>query len=188
MQNLSINSWYWRFENRELADPDLVVSLTLSVCDSCQLSYPNPKLQLLLGEIITNAIDHGVLGLGSMLKDGPDGFDRYIADRNKRLASLLDEQDVGWVSVTVEPCANGMIQIMVQDSGLGFDHESIAHRSDTTDLSLYGRGLMIIKNLCESMQHSENGDCIVVEFDPHTKVNDAVALKGNYSKPAVAGS
>jgi len=60
----------------------------LSLCDTCQISYPNTQLQLVLSEVITNAIEHGVLCLDSTLKDAPDGFDLYALERQKRLASL----------------------------------------------------------------------------------------------------
>jgi len=169
VQNLAYNSWYWRFDNAELANPDLAFNLTLSVCDTCQLVYPNSKLQLVLCEIITNAIDHGVLGLSSALKNKPNGFDRYIVERQKTLASLTD----GWISVSVDQSAANLIQIVVQDSGAGFDFKNHVPQAQSDMLSLGGRGLLIINSLCKTVEHTGNGNCIVVEFDASvTAAND----------------
>ncbi len=162
MLNLATETVFWRFENQELADVDLVSRLTLSICTECELSYPNSKLQIVLSEIVTNAIDHGVLGLESKIKDDPDGFGTYLLEREHRLTGLKN----GWVSIAVEKLGRGMIRIAVQDSGDGFepiDAYSIAE--STADLSLYGRGLLIVSSLCASMTHIGSGNCIVIDFD-----------------------
>jgi len=178
VQNLAYNSWYWRFENNELADPDLAIGLTLSLCDNCQLPYPNPKLQLVVSEMITNAVEHGVLGLSSKLKDEPDGFDRYMLERQNRLATLSD----GWISVAVDQSADQLIQIVVQDSGPGFDYRNFVSEAANEVISLHGRGLMIIRGLCKTVEHAGNGNCIVVEFDTSVTASNEL----HSSKKAIA--
>ena len=179
MQNLAYNNWYWRYDNQELADPDLVTGLTLSLCDTCQIPYPNTQLQLVISEIITNAIEHGVLCLDSKLKDEPDGFDLYALERQKRLASLSN----GWISVAIEQGANELLQIAVQDSGSGFDYRNFVSEAENEVISLHGRGLMIIRSLCKTVTHTGSGNCIVVEFDASV----ASANDLHNRKKAIAG-
>lgn len=45
---------------------------------------------LVLGELFNNALDHGLLGLDSQLKQDPDGFEQYIEQREARLSQLTD--------------------------------------------------------------------------------------------------
>lgn len=150
----------WQFENGELADPDLVDNLVLSLCDNAGIPYPNFKLHLLLSEVITNAIDHGVLKLDSRLKEGNSGFAIYLKERAQRFASIADS----WVSISAEWVSAGVIRISVTDSGEGFDYQSVV-ASDPGDDRLHGRGLAIIESLCKSMTHIDRGNCIVIEFD-----------------------
>lgn len=161
MRNLATKAFYWRYENQELENLNLVSDITQSICTECGFNYPNSKLETVLSEIITNAIDHGVLGLDSKVKDRPNGFSKYLSERNKRMAAL----DGSWVSITVESIDSQTIQMAVQDSGPGFDKDSVyPFIRSPIDLSLFGRGLLIVQSLCKSMAHVGNGNCIVVEF------------------------
>lgn len=46
------------------------------------------RLHTVLMELVTNAVDHGLLGLDSELKEGPDGFMCYLEERMLRLQQL----------------------------------------------------------------------------------------------------
>ena len=162
MLNLATKSWYCRYENQELASADLIVDLSHALCEAYSIECLNNHLQIILIETLTNAIDHGVLGLDSKIKDGVNGFDEYILERQQR----LDELNNGWVSVNAELADNGVLQIVVEDSGNGFDFSEVYKNENVLcDYHLYGRGLLIVKNLCRSMMHLGNGNCIVVEYD-----------------------
>lgn len=161
----AIESSYWQFENEELADVDLIDKLVLSICDTCGVVYPHFRLHLVISELVTNAIDHGVLGLQSQLKDTESGFDFYYANRTEQLKSIT----AGWISLSVEWTGEKLLRISLQDSGAGFDFReyckadsSMASKNRT---SLCGRGLVIIRSLCESVKHIGRGNCIVVEFN-----------------------
>ena len=162
MLNLATQSWHYRYENQDLASADLVIDLSQSLCALCNLGYFDNHLQIILSEILTNAIDHGVLGLDSKIKDGVNGFDNYFGERQQR----LNELNNGWVLVSAELTGNGLLQIAVEDSGNGFNFDEVyKNESVLCDYNLYGRGLQIVKNLCDSMIHLGNGNCIVVEYD-----------------------
>jgi two-component sensor histidine kinase len=47
---------------------------------------------LVVTELFINALEHGVLGLSSSLKEGADGFERYIEARQQRLQNLQKGQ------------------------------------------------------------------------------------------------
>ncbi len=169
MLNLAIDTLYWRYENQELADLSLIQKLVRSICVECDLCYPNPLLEIVLSEVITNAIDHGVLALSSTVKDSANGFDAYLSERSRRITALKK----GWVTLAVEKMNGGNIQIAVQDSGSGFDYQVNQPIKDPlSEVQFYGRGLLIVSSLCESMSHVGNGNCIVVEFDPSTRASN----------------
>lgn len=135
-----------------------------SICRQFELDRQRPVLYMIFSELLSNAIDHGVLGLSSALKDqGPQGFERYLRERDKRLARLSR----GWVNVVTEYQSTeeqpGLLTITVRDSGRGFDVESIASRP-TELTAVHGRGLTILRHLCQSVKHRGAGNLIVVEF------------------------
>jgi|GEM_PF-4021326 len=178
MLNTATDVSYWQFENQQLADSDLIDQLVLSLCDNCHIDYPNPRLHLLLSELVSNAIDHGVLALDSRLKKSTTGFDAYFMERAKRLT----ESEKGWISVTAERLDIQTLRISVQDSGNGFDYQRLCRElspgnaCNTTNAcntigdaydtdQLHGRGLLIINSLCSSVSHIGNGNCTEVEFN-----------------------
>ncbi|MGH8666386.1 MAG: PP2C family protein-serine/threonine phosphatase, partial [Burkholderiales bacterium] len=81
-------------------------------------------LYTVLSELYSNALEHGVLRLSSQLKALPDGFERYVAARERQLASL----STGWVRMSAV-CAQwrggGEAAIRIEDSGEGFDWRAL---------------------------------------------------------------
>ncbi len=156
------DTWHWRYSHRDLNSIDLVANLVESICRVCGLDGERPRLHMVMGEVMSNAIDHGLLRLDSALKNNTRGFEHYLAERTLRLERLT----VGNVRVTVEKTAEHMLRIAVQDSGSGFDYRQLALKGATVDsLDISGRGLLMLKHLCRSVTHSGCGNCIVVEFE-----------------------
>lgn len=44
----------------------------------------------IIKELFVNALDHGLLGLDSNIKNGPDGFSNYVVERQKRLEAMTE--------------------------------------------------------------------------------------------------
>jgi CheY-like chemotaxis protein/anti-sigma regulatory factor (Ser/Thr protein kinase) len=113
-------------------------------------------LYTILTELYTNALDHGVLGLNSSLKNTSDGFTQYYTEREKRLETLSD----GYIRISLcsHPTPNGgEITILMSDSGPGFDYQNI--RCDNSDHSrLSGRGLQLVSELCNSLKFTAPGN------------------------------
>jgi serine phosphatase RsbU (regulator of sigma subunit) len=115
----------------------------------------------LLTELYINALDHGVLGLSSKLKDTSDGFTHYLQKRGRLLARL----DKGYITIglKIEPnSTGGKIIITIEDSGKGFDFRK--ERTATSDTALCGRGLLLINELCESLEYYDPGNKVVAIY------------------------
>jgi CheY-like chemotaxis protein len=122
----------------------------------------NPKLFLVLSELIANALEHGVLGLDSLVKLEPDGFQRYMQLRQTRLAALVQ----GGIFVRIAGVARDgrpMLSIVVKDTGPGFDHVSAMAHAVKLDAP-YGRGIPLLKRVCEEVEYRGSGNEVEVLF------------------------
>ena len=54
------------------------------------LTEQKETIFLIIRELLSNSIEHGLLGLSSMLKDTPEGCSRYYTLREDRLAELQE--------------------------------------------------------------------------------------------------
>lgn len=155
-------TWFWKFEAQDLKDSELISDLVESIVIECDVDTDRRSdLELVMAEVVNNAIDHGVLGLDSTLKKDPEGFEQYFISRAANLAELRE----GYVQVSIDQVNDHLISISVEDSGTGFEfpkrNQSLRPESL---LNAYGRGLLIIRHLCHSMIHLGRGNCILLEF------------------------
>ena len=119
------------------------------------------RIFTIVSELVTNAVDHGLLKLTSMLKAGAEGFLVYYQEREKRLLEL-SKQD--YLQILIKWCADekgSYMLIEVKDSGEGFLHESI--EPDGANLiNEFGRGLTLIKQLATEIVIKEKGTRVSV--------------------------
>ncbi len=109
-----------------------------------------------LSELVTNALDHGILGLDSSWKQEPGGFTHYYAEREKGLAAL----ERGFVRIELESrpdASGGRLRLSVADSGAGFE---LAPPSDEPGAGHSGRGLRLVREICESLEREPTGNGI----------------------------
>ena len=112
---------------------------------------------LVLGELFNNALDHGLLKLDSQFKQDPDGFEHYISLREKRLAALIDcmvEVELERFNIDNQE----RLRITVRDSGTGFDFNGMIAQRESSATQLSGRGIMLVKQLCFSLEYVGNGN------------------------------
>jgi serine/threonine-protein kinase RsbW len=96
-------------------------------------------VRVIISELVQNAIRHG---------------------------SAADKHQKVYMSVRLKD--NDMLSITVQDPGNGFDalkvikEEQSLHMCGKADLTEGGRGLFIVKSLCDDMIFNTKGNCITV--------------------------
>jgi CheY-like chemotaxis protein len=159
----------WRLElswgASELRDMD-VVPAVLSFMNQIQaLKLHQGQLFLILSELFNNALDHGVLGLDSRLKNSEGGFEHYLEERQKKLAALVDGR-VGMAFHLHQPEQVPVLDIRLEDSGKGFDHANIDHLFES-DMDLYqthGRGIRLVKSLCTEVTYSDRGNVVSTRY------------------------
>jgi serine phosphatase RsbU (regulator of sigma subunit) len=137
-----------------------VSQLVDMVGEATGLYSHKPVLLLLLVELFNNALDHGVLGLASSVKDETDGLMKYYNERGKRLELYVE----GHVGIQVSHqllTEGGLLTFTVSDSGDGFDYERVVSSSAEES---HGRGLSLVTRLCESLSFSDGGRRIDVVY------------------------
>ncbi|MFJ4145740.1 SpoIIE family protein phosphatase [Pseudomonas sp. NPDC089734] len=126
------------------------------------LQEQSAAVHSVLTELYSNALEHGVLGLDSSLKQDAAGFARYYKEREERLEALQS----GFIRlhVQIEPLAKGgRLTVRVEDSGQGFDVQQVLAMPASFE-GLHGRGLRLIRELSRQAQWSRDGRMACVEF------------------------
>ncbi len=128
-----------------------------------QFDAPEPDrlaVQRVLGELVSNAIDFGLLGLDSRLRATAEGYVAYFLERTARLDQLVH----GAVSVTLEnrPGA-GVLRLRVSDPGPGFDAASALVRAPCPDAP-FGRGIARVRATCQRVAYGGRGNIVVAEY------------------------
>ncbi|MBT3185757.1 MAG: hypothetical protein HN342_14665 [Nitrospina sp.] len=113
------------------------------------------NLDLILSELLSNALEWGVLGLDSRIKKSAETFERYFALRQKGLDFLTE----GWVKIDLEHIPldyGGKFVVRMEDSGPGFDYQNLDAFYDN---AVYGgRGIYRVRTLCEKFAYYGNGN------------------------------
>lgn len=120
---------------------------------------------LILTELFVNALDHGVLRLSSSLKAEPDGMERYLLERARRLAALQQ----GRIEIELLGYDLGgrpMLRVRVSDSGEGFEWRALAQPSPTEPS---GRGIAIVRALSASLRFFGNGNSVEAFYLPRVE-------------------
>lgn len=119
----------------------------------------------ILTEIFTNALDHGVLGLDSSIKNNAGGYMEYYQIKTDRLAHQKTGQIQISLSHELRAQGGGRLTIHVIDSGEGFDYKKFDFSQVEGNSNLFGRGLCLINNLCESVKFMGKGNVIMAIYD-----------------------
>ena len=130
-----------------------------------QLRRHAGAIYTVLGELYSNALEHGLLRLDSSLKSSASGFAEYYRARSRALALLS-----GFVRFDFR-CevegSSGCLYITVTDSGPGFDfEEKLAELAAMTrhGVAYHGRGLKLMRSLCQSLTYKGRGNEVEVVF------------------------
>jgi DNA-binding response OmpR family regulator len=102
------------------------------------------KAFTVFAELISNALDHGILDLDSNMKNDLDGFAEYLALKEERLAYIKESNRLE-MSFTYIPKTQEMMFSII-DSGSGYN---FMVSSEMQDSALSGRGISLINKLCK---------------------------------------
>ena len=123
------------------------------------------NLFTILTELFVNALDHGVLGLDSALKQEAEGFALYFHERESKLKKLT----CGKVEISLryyQLSQGGRMDISIKDSGQGFDYQSFMEKSSEQqpDNALSGRGILLVRQLCEQLSYRDGGSAVTASY------------------------
>lgn len=148
-----------RVKDFQRANP---VQELMSILGAQTLLRPNTNIiGLLLSELYSNALEHGILELSSELKCSDDGFVDYYKQREKRLKALKD----GYINIHCQLIHDDenelVLRIRVEDSGKGFNVKRIM---ESAQEDTFGRGITLVRRICKRTRYQGNGAIIEVDF------------------------
>jgi CheY-like chemotaxis protein/anti-sigma regulatory factor (Ser/Thr protein kinase) len=149
----------------ELRSVDVVPAVLGFMAQLKALQPHQGFLFLVVSELFNNALDHGVLGLDSRAKNQEGGFERYLEERETRLNALNDAR----IDMAFHLHSHGgkpVLDIDIKDSGAGFDFATFLNAPDGAQdpYQTHGRGIRLVKTLCEEMIYGENGNVVFVRY------------------------
>ena len=132
----------------------------MSILGAQTLMRPNKDvIGLLLAEMYSNALEHGILELSSELKKTEEGFMEYYQQRQDRLDALSS----ALIQINFRLIREGelFLRIKMSDSGNGFDFSQM-NNSNKEDS--FGRGVGLIYRVCQRVEYFDGGSTIEVDF------------------------
>ncbi len=158
-----VGSWSLEYELRadSLRSMDPVPLLMHMLLQAPGLRAQSGTINTILNELYSNALEHGVLGLDSCLKNSADGFRQYYQLRAERLQGL-EQASIRLRAEVLPEAGGGVLRLQVKDSGKGFILEAL--KTAAGNPAYYGRGLTLVAALCRRVEYSPPGNEVLVEF------------------------
>ena len=161
---------HWKTElvldARTLAHVNPIPSIMNLLAELGALEEDRQSLYVVIAELFTNALEHGVLGLDSRLKWSDEGFESYYQRRMQAMAELSEGEI--YIRLHYDPEASGRgVVIDVEDTGRGFDYEHVMAASDSRDVAAAlaaGRGIMLVRALCEEVEYFPPGNRVRARY------------------------
>ncbi len=165
----------WRFE-LDLGADELKatepVATVMQVFDTVQgLGALRTPLFLIVTELFSNALEHGLLELDSAVKHRPNGFAEYYQLRQERLEQLRD------ATMKIRCCHaphgdGGVLEIRLSHSGCGFDPARLpAQLADNGEFK--GRGIRLVRSLCRELSYADDGCTAIATYLWSSSANSA---------------
>lgn len=156
--------WSFRIELRadSLRGGNPLPSVLQVLLQVNQLRPRAGQIYTVLGELYSNALEHGVLGLDSTLKCDGDGFKRYYELRQQRLQTLAEGHVHLELNIKTGP-QGGRLRVAISDSGSGFDVARALRLGLGRD-QFSGRGLHLVRELSDGFEWRPDGRGLSVEF------------------------
>lgn len=157
--------WSTRFEFGKdvLCQTNPIPTLVRTIKDIQGFGNDREKIFLILTEMYSNALEHGILKLDSSIKDSEDGFLKYYNLRQKR----LDELQHGNITIDIKQTIEGdkgVVVFAIEHDGETFDYQGIVKKLDE-NASNNGRGIGLINDFCRKLEYSNEGRKLSVEYE-----------------------
>lgn len=146
--------WSLTLQGRQIGDQELP-ALCNDMLQGFGLNQPFcQRAFTVISELVNNAIDHGILGLSSSLKNDLDGFSHYYIQRLEGLNQLTAQDQLRLSLAWVRDQNQAYLEIEVEQSGAGFDAERVLSQPQD---ALSGRGLQLVKSLTSQLTFEQGG-------------------------------
>ncbi len=113
------------------------------------------ELFVILSELFNNSLDHGLLRLDSRQKLDAEGMERFLREREARLA-VLGDGEIELEMEQFEHAGGAWLRIVCRDTGPGFDHAARGSAAVDSDLP-FGRGLAMVRAMSSSFEFNDIG-------------------------------
>ena len=148
----------------QLRDPQALPAL-LGVFKAHPTLAPSfSQIAVVMSELFSNALDHGVMGLSSTLKNDPDGMLAYHEARMLKFMELPEDALITVEGRTTLRDGKPLLSVTITDSGPGFDYQSRDEPREDADELMHGRGVGIISHLTSSVRYLGAGNIVQVEM------------------------
>jgi CheY-like chemotaxis protein/anti-sigma regulatory factor (Ser/Thr protein kinase) len=140
-----------------------VVNQVMSFVSSIQgIELHQDKIFMIVSELYSNSLEHGVLGLDSNLKQDADGFEKYYQLREQR----LEKVEGHFIKIRFEYRRGepNILLLNFLDSGEGFDYEALNEKLNQED-DAHGRGVSLLRSLCSYVQYSDEGRSVTACYE-----------------------
>lgn len=159
----------WRFEitlgPAEMREVDVVSMLLDLISAIPEARGHRRELSVVLSELYNNALDHGVLGLESSLKN-VGGIDGYSETRAAALRDLREGSITIKIAARIQ-AGRPALNIVVCDSGAGFNLSLLAADTPGVNARAHGRGITLLRAMCAAVEYRGRGNevsvCYVLE-------------------------
>ncbi len=151
----------YSFEEESLRNFDPLPLMVQPLMEVHKLRQHRSQIYTILSELYSNALEHGVLQLGSWDTRSAEMFSDYFehkADKLKQLKKGKIDVEINLNSIG----DNVEVIIAVTDSGAGFDHAK--KLTQLTQKKTASRGLMLLKELCNNISYNAAGNRVEVKL------------------------
>lgn len=119
-------------------------------------------LFVILSELFSNAVEHGLLGLSSEIKQQPNGFIAFAQAKQQALDDLTHGEVV--IDIKQTPCDefSADIEICVTQTSKNMNNLKLSNKTDYEHFS--GRGIKLVKSLCKSLIFDQSAGRVCARY------------------------
>ena len=152
----------FEFQYTELKQGDPLPGIMEQIRTFSGIENCHASISIILSELVSNALDHGILKLESSLKKDAKGFEEYYIEKQRRLDTL----DHGFIKVSIHneiTEAGEFYCISVEDSGEGFKTTTQLKQLED-NVENFGRGIQLLRKLCSEISYNDSGNQVAVRY------------------------